>query len=366
MHLMRVPVDVPGAEYVVHVGEGALRYVGRIVPPPGPGQTAAVVADDTTAGLFGDPVVGALAEADWRPRLVAVRTGEASKTLETAACLYERLAEGGIDRGSAVFALGGGVVGDLAGFVAATYLRGVAFVPLPTTLLAQVDSSVGGKVGVDLPRAKNLVGAFHQPAAVVADPTTLRTLPRREVAAGMAEVVKHAAIADAALFCELEERAADVQALDMALLTRIVAGNCRIKASVVARDPLERGGLRATLNYGHTIGHALERAAASWSLLHGEAVALGMVAEAKAVARLGLTGSEVGERLAAFLAALGLPLSVPRGGVDLDAAQAALAVDKKIVRGGLTLPLVPRIGSVELRMDVPVAALAEELHGLLA
>jgi len=366
VHLIRVPVDVPGAEYVVHVGEGALRHVGRIVPPPGPGRAAAVVADDTTAGLFGEQVIGALAEADWRPRLVAVRAGEASKTLETTAYLYERLAEGGIDRGSAVFALGGGVVGDLAGFAAATYLRGVAFVPLPTTLLAQVDSSVGGKVGVDLPRAKNLVGAFHQPTAVVADPATLRTLPKRQVAAGMAEVVKHAAIADAALFRELEERATDVLALDTALLTRIVAANCRIKASVVARDPLERGGLRAVLNYGHTIGHALERAAASWSLLHGEAVAVGMVAEARAAARLGLVGSEAGERLAALLAAFGLPLKVPRGGVDPNAAQAALAADKKIVSGGLTLPIVPGIGSVELRGDVPVAALAEELQRILA
>ena len=363
--LIEVSVNVPGAAYVVTLGEGALDRIGELVAPPATGQRAAVVADGTTAALFGARVTASLAGAGWQPHLVTVPPGEASKTLRSAERLYEECAAAGLDRGSTVFALGGGVVGDLAGFVAATYLRGIALVQVPTTLLAQVDSSVGGKVGVDLPRAKNLVGAFHQPVAVIADPATLCSLPPRELAAGLAEVVKHAAIADAELFRQIETQAPALLALDLGVLTEIVACNCRIKASVVALDPLERSGLRAVLNYGHTIGHAIERAAASWGVLHGEAVAVGMVAEAKMAAELGLSGSAVADRLGALLSTLGLPIAAPRERIEVERAESALRSDKKIVGGRLALPVVSEIGRAELIRDVPVEALLRGLHGAL-
>jgi len=360
-----VIVEIPARPYTIHVGPTALDHIGDLVSPPAPGQAAGIVADETTDALFGARVAAGLERAGWRLRRVTVFPGEASKTLATATELYAQLADAGLDRASAVFALGGGVVGDLAGFVAATYLRGIDFVVVPTTLLAQVDSSVGGKVGVDLPQAKNLVGAFHQPRAVIIDPETLATLPSREFAGGLAEVVKHAAIADADLFGALEENADHVKAREPALLADIVAANCRIKASVVSRDPEERTGLRAVLNYGHTIGHALERGASAWGLLHGEAVAIGMIAEAAVATRLGLASAEVAPRLEGLLGRLGVPTSVPKATVNLDLARRALRADKKIVRGDLTLPVVPAIGSVELTTAVSVDALVGEMEGLV-
>jgi 3-dehydroquinate synthase len=320
-----------------------------------------VIADETTGRLFGPHVLAGLEAAGWRPCLLTVPPGEGSKTLAVASDLYGRLADCGLDRASTVFALGGGVVGDLGGFVAATYLRGIDFVTLPTTLLAQVDSSVGGKVGVDLPCAKNLVGAFHQPRAVVIDPETLASLPEREYGAGLAEVVKHAAIADAGLFEQLSRDADRVRQRDPALMTDIVAANCRIKARVVVRDPEERTGVRAVLNFGHTLGHALERGAAGWGLLHGEAVAVGMVAEARVAARLRLSESQVPVQLAELLGRLGVPTQAPPGGVDVACALRALRADKKIVRGSLKLPVVPRIGEATLSEAVSVDELAGEL-----
>ncbi|MBM3502058.1 MAG: 3-dehydroquinate synthase, partial [Armatimonadetes bacterium] len=255
-------------------------------------------------------------------------------------------------------------VGDLAGFVAATYMRGIDFVTVPTTLLAQVDSSVGGKVGVDLPQAKNLVGAFHQPRAVLIDPRTLRSLPPRQLAAGLAEVVKHAAIADESLFELLGASAPSVLSGDSTLLADIVARNCEIKAAVVVGDPEERSGLRAVLNYGHTIGHAVERGAAAWGVLHGEAVALGMVGESRVAARRGLSASDVPTRVEALLEALHVPTGLADAALDLDLARRALRSDKKIVGGRLSLPVVPRVGCVELTDAVPVDELLSEIEAL--
>jgi 3-dehydroquinate synthase len=211
--MTEVLVEIHGAPYTDHIGPVALDLVGRPVPPSAAGQRAAAIADETTEKLFGQRVVAALEQAGWRAHPTSVPSGEQSKTLDTAGRLRERLSQAGIDRASTVCALGGGLVGDLAGSVAATCMKGVPFVPLPTTLLPQTDSSVGGKVGVNLPRGKNLTGAFHQPFAAVADPETLRSLDRRQVSAGMAEVVKHAAIADSALFAELEWHAEELLAL---------------------------------------------------------------------------------------------------------------------------------------------------------
>jgi 3-dehydroquinate synthase len=365
VELREVTVRLPSRPYTIHVGPRALAQVGELVPPPAEGQAAAVVADETTAALFGPSVMARLAAAGWRPHQATVAPGEGSKTLATAGELWGQLAAAGLDRASAVFAVGGGVIGDLAGFVAATYMRGIDFVTVPTTLLAQVDSSVGGKVGVDLPQAKNLVGAFHQPRAVVADPEALSSLPDRQFAAGLGEAVKHAAIADADLFARLWDEADQVLGREPSLLAEIVACNCEIKASVVCRDPEERTGVRAVLNYGHTIGHALERGCSGWALLHGEAVAIGMVAESRAAARLGLSDREVPSRLEALLGRLGVPTLAPRTGIDLDRAIRALRADKKIVRGKLALPVVPAIGSVELTDVVPVEELVTEMEGLL-
>jgi len=361
-----VPVNIPGAPYAVHIAPGALDRVGEIVAPPETGQSAVVIADDTTADLFGHRVTEALHQAGWRPALVTVSPGEHSKQLATAGRLYEELADARIDRASTVFALGGGVVGDLAGFVAATYLRGVPFVPLPTTLLAQVDSSVGGKVAVDLPRGKNLVGAFHQPRAVVADPETLRSVDKRQFSAGMAEVVKHAAIADGALFDALEEHAERLPDFEPSRLADVVATNCRIKAAIVTQDPQERAGTRAVLNYGHTVGHAIERAAAGWQVLHGEAVAVGMVAEARAAIALELSDPEMGDRLAALLGRLALPTSLPSSQVDVELAEAALRSDKKVVRGYLASPVVPEIGTVEMTDRLPIEELIAAMREALS
>jgi len=362
----RLVVDLPGQGYPIHLGPGVLVLSGGLLPASRPGQLAAVIADETTAALYADGLAAGLRDGGWEPSLSTISPGESSKTLATAERLYGALADAGADRGSTVFALGGGVVGDLAGFVAATYMRGIDFVTVPTTLLAQVDSSVGGKVGVDLPRAKNLVGAFHQPTAVLVDTLTLGTLPERQFSAGMAEVVKHAAIADGRLFEELTRSAAAVRAREPGLLTEIVARNCEIKASVVVQDPQERTGARAVLNYGHTLGHALERGAASWGVLHGEAVAVGMIGEAQVAARRGLSAPELPERLRRLLAALGAPTRLSSEQIDLDAARRALAADKKIRGGALLLPVVPSLGHVELTEAIAPAELADELEGLLA
>jgi len=363
--LRSVVVELPIRPYTIHIGPRALARAGTLAPPSRDGQAAAIVADETTGQLFGAELLAGLREGGWRPQLVTVPPGEASKTLGVAGPLWGRLADLGLDRGSAVFALGGGVVGDLAGFVAATYMRGIDFITVPTTLLAQVDSSVGGKVGVDLPQAKNLVGAFHQPRAVLIDPGTLASLPERQFVAGLAEVVKHAAIADGGLFEDLARSAERVLTRDPDLLAGIIARNCAIKASVVARDPEERTGLRAVLNYGHTIGHAVERGAAAWGVLHGEAVAVGMVAESRVAARLGLSRADVPERLRTLLEALHVPTDVARSEIDVDLARRALKADKKIVGGTLALPVVPELGRAELTTAVPTDELVSEVEDLL-
>ncbi len=365
MGLDRIEVVLPDHQYAIHVGAGVLDQVGAIVSPPAAGRAAALVADETTGRLFAPRVLASLEAGGWKPTLLTVPPGEASKSLDVAGRLLCELADAGLDRGSTLFALGGGVVGDLGGFVAATYMRGIDFVTLPTTLLAQVDSSIGGKVGVDLPQGKNLAGAFHQPVAVVTDPVALESLARPQLLAGLGEVIKHAAIADDGLFRELESLGAVVLEMRGGELEAIVARNCRIKADVVSRDPHERTGLRATLNYGHTIGHAIELGAEAWGLLHGQAIGLGMIAEARAAVGLGFSAPGVADRLAALLTRLGMPLSINRIEVDVDLALRALRADKKVVGGVLSLPVVPEIGRAEVREDVGLDQVEGALLGVL-
>jgi len=360
---IEIPVELGEDSYTIHIGEGLLDAIGTIVAPDQAGQRAAVITDDNIEELYASVVAGSLEEAGWEVCSLAVPSGEGSKTLAGAGQLCEQLAEAGLDRSSVVFAVGGGMVGDLAGFVAAVYMRGLDFVQVPTSLLAQVDASVGGKVAVDLPQAKNLVGAFYQPQAVIIDTNTLQTLPDKQLRSGLGEVIKHAAIADEAMFGYLEENIGRLSEGNAVSLKYVLARNCQIKAEVVAADPYEQGR-RAVLNFGHTIGHALERAAPRWQLSHGEAVAVGMIAESEVAAEKGLSEVSVVQRLQQLIAQAGLQVDLSE--VDLLQARAAMSVDKKVRGQRLRLPVVPRIGDVTLTDQIQLADLGAALEQLLA
>lgn len=322
------------------------------------------------AALYLERARDALRAAGVEAAPLVVPPGEASKTLEQAARLYDGMLRAGLDRGSAVVALGGGVVTDLAGFAAATYMRGLPWVAVATTLLAQVDAGVGGKTAVDHPECKNLVGAFHQPAAVMADVGTLATLPEEELRTGLAEVVKHAVIRDADLFALLEAQAARILARDAAVLEDIVARSVGIKADVVMADERE-ADLRRILNYGHTIGHAAESLALAAggrlggaTMTHGRAVALGMIAEARIAERRGLVGRAVVERQRRLLERFGLPV---RLGAPLDPERclALMRHDKKAEGGRMRFVLPEAIGAVRVVADVTDEEIREALGALV-
>jgi len=359
---VEIPVELENDSYTIYVGNGLLEVVGEIAAPDQPGQCAAVITDDNLDELYASVVAESLERAGWDTHLFAVPSGERSKALATAGQLCEQLAEAGLDRSSMVFAVGGGMVGDLAGFVATIFLRGLEFVQVPTTLLAQVDASIGGKVAVDLRQAKNLVGAFHQPRVVIVDIETLSTLADSQLQSGLGEVIKHAAIADAEMFSYLEENLEQVMARDPVSLKYLLARNCQIKAEVVAADPLEQGQ-RAVLNFGHTIGHALERAAPQWQLSHGEAVAVGMVAESEVAVEKKLSEPDVLERLRRLVTHAGLQPDL--SGIDPQQAWTAMSADKKLLGGRLRLPVVPRIGQVVLTDQIQLTDLQEAIERLL-
>jgi 3-dehydroquinate synthase len=336
--------------YPVIVGPGVLPTLPAHLEQAGLRGRLWLIADATIYDRYGAPLVGALRAAGRDVASHTVPSGEEHKTLAQAAELYDWLLAERVERRDAILALGGGVVGDMAGYVAATILRGIAFVQLPTTLLAQVDASIGGKVAVDHPRGKNLIGAFHQPSLVLADTSTLATLPPRELAAGWAEVIKTGVILDADLFALLEQEA---EALVVAQpgSTEMAIHRCmQLKAQVVGEDERE-GGLRAILNYGHTLGHAVEAATAYGRYLHGEAVAIGMSAAARIAVDLGYLAPEAAARQAALIARFGLPTTCP--GVSREALWAAMGRDKKAQSGRLTWILPRRIGAVEIVRDVP-------------
>ncbi len=343
-----IPVSIPGAPYEVLVAPGLLDQAGSRLAALVRGRTAFVVTDTTVAGLYLSRFTASLEHAGFAVRSHAVPPGESSKSQSVLFGLYERFLEAGITRSDVVVALGGGVPGDLAGFAAATWMRGVPFVQVPTTLLAMVDSSVGGKTGIDLPGGKNLVGAFHQPLVVLTDPDTLGTLSARTFADGMAEVLKHGAILDAELFgwCAAGGPSGGDATRDMGWA---VARNVEIKAGVVARDTRESGE-RMMLNFGHTVGHAIERVTGYQSYTHGEAVAIGMVAACRLGVRLGVTPTATAALLPPVLARLGLPFAAP----ELAAADVAAAVvsDKKNRSGQIHLVLLTEIGRATL---VPLA-----------
>jgi 3-dehydroquinate synthase len=348
MTLLRVSLGE--RSYDIHITSGDSAGVGPFARARCRGNLAFVVADENTRG-HGQAVAGSLQAAGFRTAGAVLPAGEEQKCQAAAGRLYDALVEARADRKTVVTAVGGGVVGDLAGFVAATFNRGLDLLMVPTTLLAMVDSSVGGKVGINHPRGKNLIGAFHQPAGVWIDTAFLDTLPDREYRSGLAEVVKYGVILDADLFAYLEARAAPVLAREPEAVRHIVAQSCRLKAGVVERDERELTGLRAVLNYGHTFAHAFETVGGYGAWLHGEAVAAGMVCASRLAERRGLVGPEVTARQVRLLEAFGLPaapLSWP-----IDDLLAVMGSDKKAEAGRLRFVLPVRLGEVRLFDDVP-------------
>ncbi len=345
---------VPGSEYDIIVRHGLLADVGGILRSISDARKSALITDNTVGPLYARTVEGSLIAAGFEVRTTTVPAGEQHKTLANVSILYDQLLSWGIDRATPILALGGGVIGDMAGFAAATILRGVPFVQIPTTLLSMVDASVGGKTGIDHPVGKNLIGAFHQPRTVLIDPATLNTLPPRELRSGLAECIKHEIIRDAAGFAELERHIHRALALDMDYLASLVAHNVQIKARVVAADPFERGE-RAHLNFGHTFGHAIETVS-GYSYAHGECVALGMVAACRAASAMGIFDESSIRRVIDLIEAAGLPT----GGMSLPVEKvvSAMMFDKKVKSGKVRFVLPTSVGSVTVRDDVPAEVVA--------
>jgi shikimate kinase/3-dehydroquinate synthase len=351
----RIQVRHPGGQYTAFVGRSLLPEVGRCPELPGP---AVLVTDSTVGPLYQTR----LCAADLRAT-ITIAAGEEHKTLENVRVIYDHLLAAGIDRQGAVISLGGGVIGDMAGFAAASYMRGITFVPCPTTVLAMVDASVGGKTGVDLPQGKNLVGAFKQPGAVVADLGTLKTLPEAVFAAGMAEVVKHGMIAGTGLLERVDSVAWNERRLrpDGNLQSLIVEA-ILVKRDVVQSDPFE-AGRRRILNLGHTFAHAIEQVS-NFSVPHGQAVAIGLVAAATLSANLGYCSPELPERITDLLTHLNLPVQIPAG-LSGDALLSAMQADKKMAAGKLNFVLLREVGDVFVTDDVPEPAVRSILGQLM-
>jgi 3-dehydroquinate synthase len=348
--LSTVRVALAERSYDIEIGSGTLCGLADFLRARSDSDHAVIVTDNVVDELYADAAGDRLVEAGWEVDVMVVDAGETSKCVEVADDLWNSLLAEGADRRSVVVAIGGGVVGDLAGFVAASFARGLDFFQVPTTLLAQVDSSVGGKVGINLPGAKNMVGAFWQPRGVLIDVDVLASLPPREYRAGLAEVVKYGVILDSVFFAYLEAHVAEINRRDPTVLGRIVEGSCRLKADVVEHDERELTGLRAVLNYGHTFGHAFEALGDYTSLIHGEAVAAGMRCAARLAARLGRIDQEMVARQDALLAELGLALDPPA--VDGQELLRAMHRDKKTSAGRLRFILPNRIGHVDLVGDI--------------
>jgi 3-dehydroquinate synthase len=338
-----VQVGLGERSYPITIEHGQLDRIGEDLRQKKIAKRYAVISDDHVAELYGARLLSSLAAAGLAAELLTFPRGEESKNLRTLGALASKLAGLGFDRKDGLIALGGGVTGDLTGFLASVYMRGIPFVQVPTTLLAQVDSSVGGKTGVDIPEGKNLVGTFYQPRAVYIDTGVLHTLPQQELLGGLAEVIKYGVIADADFFRFLEEHRQRILALDEEVIPGMIARCCEIKAWVVARDERE-GDLRRILNFGHTIGHAIE-AASNFSLIHGLAVAMGMAAIADLAVRTGHLPAPDAQRLKELLRAFGMPDTIPAS-LDRRRLKAYLQTDKKTVGGRVFFVLPTEIGKV--------------------
>ena len=351
-----IRVELGARSYPIRIGPGLLADPAQWRDAL-PGRHVLIVSNEVVAPLYLERVAAALHDRTLSKLILG--DGEAHKTLDSAARVFAALAELKASRDACIVALGGGVIGDLAGFAAACWMRGIACVQMPTTLLAMVDSSVGGKTAVDLPQGKNLVGAFHQPRAVIADTDTLATLPERELRSGLAEVIKYGALGDSAFFDWLEQRADDLLARDPEVLASAIASCCQQKAAIVTHDETEQGE-RALLNFGHTFGHALETATGYGALLHGEAVAIGMCLAASLSARLGRATAADADRLAGLIQRCGLPTAIPAG-VDAQRLLDLMRLDKKNVSGRLRLVLWRGIGHAEIVPDIDENAVRDVL-----
>jgi len=350
-----VHVDLGPRSYPIHIDAGLLTQPD--LWRPGLGQQVLVVTDDRVAPLYLPTVRQGLPGHEMAE--LVLPAGEATKCVAQWSRILDALVERRFERGCTVVALGGGVIGDLAGFAAASYQRGVQFVQMPTTLLAQVDSSVGGKTGINHPGGKNLIGAFHQPAQVIIDTQTLATLPAREVSAGLAEVIKYGAIADDAFLGWLEHHMPALRALDHEALTHALGHSCAIKARIVGADERESAE-RALLNFGHTFGHAIENLLGYGDWLHGEAVAAGMAMAADFCVRLGLIEPAASDRLKALIVRAGGPIAPPQG-LDPERFLAQMRGDKKAQGGRIRLVLLRRLGEAVLTADYPESELAQFL-----
>ncbi len=361
-----VQVPLGDRSYSIHVGNGLLSKIGDHCRRLKLGERCVIVTDSNVGPKFSDQLVRTLKMAGFVPNVVTVAAGETSKSLKTLADCYDQLAMKRLERRSFIIALGGGVVGDLAGFLAATYLRGISYVQVATTLLAQVDSSVGGKVGVNLKAGKNLVGAFHQPKLVLCDLDTLATLPEREFKSGLAEVVKYGVIKDPELFRRLERDLDKILSRDSNTLTAVISRCCAIKAEVVGADEHETTGIRAALNWGHTLGHGLEAISGYNEYLHGEAISIGQVAAARLSTRLRNLPEKDAERIRELLLRCGLPVTVKLAPKKREALFDAMRLDKKVAQGELKFVLANGIGDVVTGQRVPDADITAILNGLTA
>lgn len=361
--MQTITVDLKERAYPIYIAPEGWKALPCTLEGAIMGEKIMVVCDENTYRLYYEAVKTVLEDQGYAVYPAVIPPGEASKSFEQAQALYTRALEAGLTRSSTIVALGGGVVGDLAGFIAATYMRGIGFIQIPTTLLAQVDSSVGGKVAINHPLAKNIIGAFYQPRMVFINPHTLKTLPQREFATGMAELIKHAFIADNQFLPWLEQNMEALLSRNVQTLTHALYCSCSIKARIVEQDEKE-SGLRMVLNFGHTIGHAIESATGYSTYTHGEAVAMGMVYEAKIAVHRGLIGRDYVERLSSLLEKAGLPTRLEAAtwkAADWNLLLERMAYDKKNTDSRIVFVLPTGYGKVEVFKDITTEDIRQAL-----
>jgi 3-dehydroquinate synthase len=357
--MRKIKVKLDSHHYEVNIGSGVLGDTGHQLKANGLTAKAVIITNPTVNRLYGDNLKQSLNENGFEVITLEVADGEEQKSLETAGRLYHELTEHYAERSTPILALGGGVIGDLAGFVAATYMRGVPLIQIPTTLLAQVDSSIGGKVAVNHGQLKNKIGAFYQPRLVITDIDTLKTLPPEELANGLAEVIKSAAIRDRDFFAYLERNIERVKALDGGVLEEVVFRSAGIKAEIVAKDERDLG-IRGILNYGHTIGHALETAS-GFRMEHGEAIAIGMIAAGRISNQMGMLDQNELTRLKSIIEKAGLPTEMPE--LEVEGLTAAITHDKKVVGGRIRFVLLKSIGTAVITDEVSPSLIESALRG---
>ncbi len=360
----KIRVELGERSYTIAIGSGILKDIGKSLERFDFSKKAAIVSNPTVFDLYGKTLASSLSDSGFEIIEIILPDGEEYKNLSSVESIYEQLLKMRFDRRSVLIALGGGVIGDITGYAASTYMRGIDFIQVPTTLLAQVDSSVGGKTGVNHTLGKNMIGTFWQPRLVWVDISTLHTLSRRNFLAGIAEIIKYGIIWDSAFFDFLEKKRETILSLNPDDVNHIIRRSCEIKADVVSRDERE-SGLRAILNFGHTIGHAVETATGYTTFLHGEAIAIGMHVEAILAHEAGLIGSEEVSRIQHLLKTFGLPTEIPAG-IDLAALFGAMKRDKKAVDGDVKFILPEQIGKVKIQGNIPEQAVQQAVKKALS